>query len=146
MPAHPAPATPTQVTVRVEGGEIVARNHAGAQVRFAVAGAADGFNPLELQSAALGICTAITLRNELRALGPAHAGAAFALQVRGCKAPGKPARLESLEVDVALAGAERAAVDAQLLQRAERACTIGNTLHAGAQVRIGYAAEVPPAD
>lgn len=141
-------STPSRVTVRVDAAGIRAINSRGAEVWFAATPVADGFNPLELQSAALGICTAITLRNELRPWGEAGVAPEFTLEVSGIKAEEGPSRLQRLELLIALPGRLSTEEQAGIVHRAEQACTIANTLRAQPQIvaRTGERADGPDAD
>jgi len=120
--------TPSRMTVRVGPDGISAVNDRGFEIRFAMTASAAGFNPLELQSAALGICTAITLRNELRRAPGAKHVPEFELVVEGVKADDLPSRLARLDVRVTLPEFVAAEDRAGILHRAEEACTIANTL------------------
>jgi uncharacterized OsmC-like protein len=133
----------SRVTVHVDAQGIHAVNGAGARIRLAVLPSPDGFNPLELQSAALGICTAITVRNELLRLPVVERDVQFALEVIGTKAADAPPRLARMDVAVSLAPGLRSAIDEHLLERAEAACTIANTLQSAPQIGIGLARDEP---
>jgi uncharacterized OsmC-like protein len=66
--SNPRPIkVPSRIRVRVDAGGITATNDRGDEIRYAVSPSAPGFNPLELLSASLGICTAINLRKEIGA-------------------------------------------------------------------------------
>jgi uncharacterized OsmC-like protein len=126
--------TPSRIRVRVDAGGITAINDRGGEIRYAVSPSAPGFNPLELLSASLGICTAINLRKELGAVaGEGNAGP-FEVVVDCVKAQDPPSRVERLELVVRLPEgiAGTAAID--VVERAEAACTIASTLRASTGV------------
>lgn len=134
---------PSRVTVRVEAGGIRAINSRGGEVHLTTPSRADGFNPLELLSAALGICTAMTLRTELRQLGEGGVVGEFSLEVRGIKADDEPSRLQRLELVIALPPALDVQVQQGVVHRADLACTIANTLRSlpAIQTRIASASD-----
>lgn len=117
---------PSRVTVRVDANGITAVNGRGYSLQIAASPSTEGFNALELQSAALGICTALNLRRELKA----ETGEVppYELQVNGVKADTHPSRLQRLELVVDIAGDFDPLQKATIVQRAEQACTIANTL------------------
>jgi uncharacterized OsmC-like protein len=124
--------TPSHVTVHVDEHGITAVNDRGTRIQLAPSSVSDGFTPLELVSAALGFCTAITMRSELRHAAEAAARAGFTLEVDGVKATDGPSRLARLDVQLKLpAGVADAPA---LLERAEAACTIAHTLKQPAEV------------
>ena len=126
--------TPSQIAVRVDASGIVAVNARGNEIKYAASPSSPGFNPLELLSASLGICTAINLRKEL-ALGAANsAGVPFEVVVECVKADDAPSRVAQLTMQILLAEGIEAAELAALVSRAESACTIATTLHRGAAV------------
>lgn len=124
----------SHVSVHVDSEGIRVVNGAGAQIRLAVAPSPDGFNPLELQSAALGLCTAMTLRTELRRVLAESQAPRFELDVEGSKAANDASRLAQLNVVVHLHHALDEATRTEVLHRAEATCTIANTLRSGAEV------------
>ena len=130
--------TPSRIVVRVDATGITASNGRGGEIRYAVSSVAPGFNPLELQSAALAMCTAITVRSELRALAGADAIAEFEVSVEGIKALEPPARLGQLEVVVTLPPGVPESAKAGVVERAEQACTIANTLHSPPEIILKF--------
>jgi uncharacterized OsmC-like protein len=126
--------TPSRIRVRVDASGITAINDRGGEIRFAVSPSVPGFNPLELLSASLGICTAINLRKELGTLAEGGGSPPFDVVVDCVKAIDGPSRVESLNVVVRLPEivAGRAA---GVVERAEAACTIANTLLASAKIK-----------
>ncbi len=133
--SNPRPIkTPSRIRVRVDAAGITASNDRGDEIRYAVSSSASGFNPLELLSASLGVCTAITVRRELGALAGAAPAAPFEISVECVKAPDLPSRVERLDVVVHLPEdvAEQAA--AGVVERAKAACTIANTLLAATEI------------
>src|ERR1700722_16066949 len=101
--SNPRPVkTPSRIRVRVAPPGITAVNDRGDEIRYAVSPSAPGFNPLELLSASLGICTAINLRKELGALAQGGGSPPFEVVVDCVKAMDGPSRVESLNVVVRL--------------------------------------------
>jgi uncharacterized OsmC-like protein len=131
--SNPRPIkTPSRIRVRVDAAGITAVNDRGDEIRYAVSPSAPGFNPLELLSASLGICTAINLRKELATAG---AGASpFEVAVECVKAQDLPSRVEQMDVLVRLPDAVTGVTAEDVVHRAEAACTIANTLFASARI------------
>jgi len=133
MTAPRSVKSPSRVTVRVTPEGIVATNGRGHELRLPAAQPGDGFNPLELQSAALAICTAMTLRNELRNVLPPEQLQA-SLSVEGIKAADAPSRLGTLDITIELPHTVPADQVDGIIHRAEAACTIANTLRVAAEI------------
>jgi uncharacterized OsmC-like protein len=119
---------PSRIRVRVDAAGITAINDRGDEIRYAMPPSSPGFNPLELLSASLGICTAINLRKELSALAGGTNALSFDLAVECVKALDPPSRVERLDLIVRLPEHVKGAAAAEVIQRAEAACTIANTL------------------
>jgi uncharacterized OsmC-like protein len=134
--SNPRPIkTPSRINVRVDAGGIAAVNERGSEIRYPVSSSAPGFNPLELLAASLGICTAINLRKELGATAGGNNALPFEVVVDCVKAHDLPSRVERLELVVRLPeGMSEAAEAAGIVERAEAACTIANTLLASAEI------------
>jgi uncharacterized OsmC-like protein len=139
--SNPRPVkTPSRIRVRIDAAGITAVNDRGDEIRYAVSPSAPGFNPLELLSASLGICTAINLRKELLAAagGTATPGSgsasSFEVAVECIKAQDPPSRVERMDVSVHLPEGVTGAAAEDLVHRAEAACTIANTLLASAKI------------
>jgi uncharacterized OsmC-like protein len=132
--SNPRPIkVPSRIRVRIDAGGITAINDRGDEIRYAVSPSAPGFNPLELLSASLGICTAINLRKELGA--EAGGGVApFEVAVECVKAQDLPSRVERMDLFVHLPEGITGAAADHLVRRAEAACTIANTLLASAGI------------
>jgi uncharacterized OsmC-like protein len=133
------------MTVRVGPEGISAVNGRGDEIRLAPSPSQHGFTPLELQSAALGICTAITLRAELARLADSPGPSSFELEVEGTKADDLPSRLATLAITVSLPDAVPAERRAAILHGADAACTIANTLRSRPLVAIAEATTPPGA-
>jgi uncharacterized OsmC-like protein len=127
--------TPSRISVRVDAGGITAVNDRGGEVRYAVSPSAPGFNPLELLCASLGICTAINLRRELGAVAADGNASPFEVVIDCVKAQNLPSRIERLELAVRLPEGIAGAAAIDVVQRAEAACTIANTLLTSAEIR-----------
>jgi uncharacterized OsmC-like protein len=133
--SNPRPIkTPSRINVRVDAGGITAVNDRGGEIRYAISPSAPGFNPLELLSASLGICTAINLRKELGALAGDGNASPFEVIIECVKAQDLPSRVERLEVVVRLPEGIAGAAAVGAVQRAEAACTIANTLLASPEI------------
>ena len=126
---------PSRIRVRGDASGITASNDRGEEIRYAMPPSSPGFNPLELLSASLGICTAINLRKELGALGGGAGALSFDVAVECIKAQDPPSRVEWLELLVRLPGYVKGAAVDEVIHRAEAACTIANTLLGGAEIK-----------
>jgi uncharacterized OsmC-like protein len=127
--SNPRPIkVPSRIHVRIDATGITAVNDRGDEIRYAVSPSAPGFNPLELLSASLGICTAINLRKELGAAAGGGSAAPFQVAVECVKAQDQPSRVERMDVSVELPEGITGAAAEDLVHRAEAACTIANTL------------------
>jgi uncharacterized OsmC-like protein len=133
--SNPRPIkTPSRIRVRIDGSGIIAINDRGDEIRYAVSPSAPGFNPLELLSASLGICTAINLRKELGATVVGAGTSSFEVAVECVKAQDLPSRVERMDVSVHLPDSITAVAADDVVHRAEAACTIANTLLAAAEI------------
>ena len=142
------PSPPSKVTVRVDASGTSVVNGRGHQLKIAVGGATEGFNPYELLSAALGVCTSLGLRREatlLKAAGAAGPVDAYELQVEGFKAEDEPSRIERLALSVTISGQVDDAARAVILHKALDACTIANTLRLPTAVQASLASETATA-
>jgi uncharacterized OsmC-like protein len=136
--SNPRPIkTPSRISVRVDAGGITAVNNRGGEIRYAVSPSASGFNPLELLSASLAVCTAINLRKELGALAAGGNASPFEVVVDCVKADDLPSRVERLNLAVSLPEGLTAAAAVGVVKRAEAACTIANTLLLSTQITMG---------
>jgi uncharacterized OsmC-like protein len=127
--SNPRPIkVPSRISVRVDAGGITASNDRGNEIRYAISPSAPGFNPLELLSASLGICTAINLRKELGAIAGGGDAALFEVVVECIKAQDLPSRVEHLDLVIRLPEGIAGEVADGVVHRAEAACTIANTL------------------
>lgn len=134
--SNPRPIkVPSRIRIRIDAAGITATNDRGDEIRYAVSPSAPGFNPLELLSASLGICTAINLRKELGAAAGAGSARPFEVAVECIKAQELPSRVERMDVSVHLPEGITGAAAEDLVHRAEAACTIANTLLASAGIR-----------
>jgi uncharacterized OsmC-like protein len=132
FPAVGAVNVLSRIRVRIDACGISAINDRGDEIRYAVSPSASGFNPIELLSASLGICTAINLRKELGAASGGAPASPSDVAVECVKAPDLPSRVEKLEVVVGLLEGITGAMADGVVHRAEAACTIANTLLAAA--------------
>jgi uncharacterized OsmC-like protein len=132
---NPRPVkTPSRILVRIDAAGITAVNDRGDEIRYAVSPSAPGFNPLELLSASLGICTAINLRKELGGTAGRASSSPFEVAVECVKAEDPPSRVERMQVSVHLPHDVTGAAAGDIVRRAEAACTIANTLLASAGI------------
>jgi uncharacterized OsmC-like protein len=132
--SNPRPTkVPSRIRVRIDAGGITAINDRGDEIRYAVSPSAPGFNPLELLSASLGICTAINLRKKLGAATGGNASP-FEVAVECVKAQDLPPRVERMDLFVHLPEGITGAAADDVVRRAEAACTIANTLLASAGI------------
>ena len=124
-------APPSRVSVHADSAGIRVRNSRGQELQIAVGGVSEGFNPYELISAALGVCTSLGLRREaaqLRTAGRAGAVNAYRLQVEGFKSEDAPSRIDRVRLDVQIEGQLDDDARREIVERAVAACTVANTL------------------
>lgn len=127
-------ARPSGVTIRSDAQGITVTNSRGHEIRIAVSPSTEGFNPLELQAAALGVCTTLGLRREAAALTAQDALPDFKVSVQGFKAKSQPSRVERFELKVAIDSAIDSDAKQGIVSRAEQACTIATTLRSPTRV------------
>ncbi len=139
------PAPPTKVTVHVDAGGTRVTNGRGQQLKIAVGGATEGFNPYELVSAALGVCTSLNLKREAALLKAAGNVDSYELQVEGFRADDEPSRIERLTLSVQINGQLEPEARQQALDKAVASCTVANTLRGITAVDAQLASEHAPA-
>ena len=87
-----------------------------------------GFNPLDLLYASLSACLALSARIAASELGVIDRFEGARATVTGDKAAEEPARVERLRIEFAIDGDFDPAAKAAIIERAERICTVSNTL------------------
>lgn len=131
----PTPKQPrSTVFVRSGADGITVTNTAGHEIRIAISPSTEGFNPLELQSAALAVCTSLGIRRQAGLAKVADALRGFEVRAEGFKAHDLPSRVERFELRVKLDGEVDEDVRRKIVEEAEKACTIANTLRTQATV------------
>jgi len=121
-------APQTRVKVRIDEQGFSVTNTRGHTLKIAVSPSTEGFNPYELLSAAVGVCTGLGLRREATLAKVTDSIRHFELDVESFKAEDAPSRLERLELRVTVEGDVDQATKEGIANRAAQACTIANTL------------------
>lgn len=126
---------PAAVVVRSSPQGITVTNDAGHVIKIAVSPSTEGFNPLQLQAAALAVCTSLGIRRQAGIAGLGEELREFQIRAEGFKSHEAPSRLERFELRVTLDGNVDEDVSRTLVEEAEKACTIANTLRLPAVVQ-----------
>lgn len=124
------PARSTAVVIRSGPQGITVTNSGGHEIRIAVSPSTDGFNPIELQAAALAVCTSLGIRRQAGVANVTASLREFEVRAEGFKAKDLPSRLERFELRVKLEGEIGEETRRAIVGEAEKACTIANTLRA----------------
>lgn len=149
-PAEPT-ATPEETTAparalwaeRQGGPEYIAYNGRGAEVRLGRGDAEGVFSPGELLKIALAACTALSADHVLRSRLGEHFPAVVGVSSEGVEGEN---RYGSLDVELVLdmSGLDedkRAKLPERVAATAERQCTVGRTLKAGATYELSITDE-----
>lgn len=139
------PARSTAVVIRSGPQGITVRNGAGHEIKIALSPSTEGFNPLELQAAALAVCTSLGIRRQAGIANVSGSLREFQVQAEGFKAKDAPSRLERFELRVRLEGDLDEETRRTIVEEAEKACTIANTLRAPATVHAIVEDQTVPA-
>jgi uncharacterized OsmC-like protein len=130
------PARSTAVVIRSGPQGITVTNSAGHEIRIALSPSTDGFNPLELQAAALAVCTSLGIRRQAHLARVSGALRGFQVHADSFKARELPSRVERFELRVTLDGDIEESTRRTIVAEAEKACTIANTLRYPAIVDV----------
>lgn len=130
----PKPARSAAVVIRSSPEGITVTNSGGHQIKIAVSPSVEGFNPLELQAAALAVCTSLGIRRQAGLARVTGSLRKFEVRAEGVKAKDLPSRLERFELRVKIDGDIDEDTRRTIVNEAEKVCTIANTLRAPASV------------
>lgn len=130
----PKLARSTAVVVRSSPEGITVTNSAGHALKIALSPSTEGFNPIELQAAALAVCTSLGVRRQAGLANVAETLREFEIHAEGFKAKELPSRLERFELRVRLDSDIDEGTRLKIVTEAEKACTIANTLRQPATV------------
>lgn len=122
--------------INIVGGQDQIFNEAGFQLIGSHAPNSEGLSPRELLEAALGLCVSISLQKILNYDGKEYDKSSITVKVSSVKPEDKTNRFSDFSVHVTLPAGLDEAYKEKLKSVVERACTIGNTLRAGAVVEL----------
>lgn len=122
--------------IKVENGQDGIYNEAGYQLKGSHAPNSEGLSPRELLEASLGLCVSISLQKIMNYDGVEYDVNAIRIEVTATKPEDKSNRFSDFHVRVTLPPNLDDAYKEKLKTVTERACTIGNTLRAGAVVEL----------
>ena len=100
----------------------------GGELAMATRPSEAGFSPLDLLFASLAGCMVLSARMAAARLGVADRLGEVRAEVGGEKAKDEPARIETFNVRLDIAGDLDAATKQRILDDAEEICTVSNTL------------------
>lgn len=132
------------VLVRSSPQGITVTNGSGQEIKIAVGGSGEGFNPLELQAAALAVCTSLGIRRQVGLAQVSEIVREFEVRAEGFKAKELPSRLERFELRVTLPAEIDEDTKQTIVREAEKACTIASTLRQPAVVQAVLENESAP--
>ena len=122
-------------TIQYQGGQNTVVNGAGPQLKGNSAmGLPGGLNPKELIEAAIAMCVSLNLTALLERDGKLEETTELEISIASVKPESGENRIERFEMDIKLPEGIDEAYGQKLMQMAERACTIGNTVKHGAEV------------
>lgn len=143
--SSPSPeARPSVITVRSGPQGVTVTNHQGEQIHVSGSPGGGGFNPMQLQAAALGLCTSLGLRRRLADAETAPEASGFTLQVQGFRAKDAPPRLERLQMSFTLEGGSDDPARQAIVREALQHCTIANTLRLPTRIDTAVSAATIP--
>lgn len=94
-----------------------------------------GLTPIELLESSLGLCMLIVMNRMLQRDN--YENVEVEVSIKGKKAEEGPSHVESLELSVSFSGQELdESYRKKIVKSAEKACTIGNTLRNGTNIRV----------
>jgi len=127
---------PAIITATLGGqGQGEVRAKSGAQAVLAGLASEEGFTPVELMDAALAGCLVLSFRIAARKRGWGARLRSIAVDVIHHKASEGASRVQGFDCCFTIDGDFSQTERADLIAEAHAICTVGNTLHAGAQMR-----------
>ncbi|GBG05778.1 osmotically inducible protein OsmC [Paenibacillus sp. MY03] len=123
-------------TIKVTDGQDHIFNDAGLQLIGSRSPNSEGLSPRELLEASLALCVSISLQKIMDYDGVDYDRNEILIEVSATKPEDKSNRFSDFKVTVTLPSGLDGAYKEKLKSVTERACTIGNTLRAGAVVEL----------
>lgn len=117
-----------QTALRRNGHPVVT-SRTGGQVTVVTGASEEGFNPLDLMFASLSACLALSARIAASRLGILDRFESVVVDVTGRKTAEEPYRIEQFFVAIKIEGHFSEAQRLEIVEMAERICTVSNTLH-----------------
>lgn len=124
------------VTVVGKRGAASVTSATGAVLELSNAVSAPGFNPVDLLYASLSACLVLSTRIAASELGLFERFESVRVSVSGQKAEGEFSRVATMSVRLEIVGDLSDAEKAGIAERAERICTVSNTLHDSPRIEI----------
>ena len=119
-----------------QGGAIVG-SVTGGEMALVTAASAPGFNPVDLLYASLAACLALSVRIAASELGLFSRFEAVEVTVSGQKAEAEFGRIEAMDAIIRISGNFTPEQRHEITERAERLCTISNTLRQPPRIAVG---------
>lgn len=110
-------------------GHPVVTSRTGGQVTVVTGASEEGFNPLDLMFASLSACLALSARIAASRLGILDRFESVFADVTGRKSADEPYRIEQFFVSIKIDGKFSESERFEIVEMAERICTVSNTLH-----------------
>src|SRR5690625_902937 len=108
------------------------KNDNGVEIKLGT----HGYTPVELLTGSLGLCIFITISKMFERDRVNENVSDFSVTVEAEKAEEGPSRIECFSVAIQMPEQLDDSYRLRLIQSAERACTIGNTIKQGAEIRF----------
>jgi uncharacterized OsmC-like protein len=108
----------------------------GGEIDIVTGASEEGFNPLDLMFASLSACLVLSARIAASRLGILDRFSSVQADVTGRKSADEPYRIEQFFVTFTLEGDLSEAERSEIVELAERICTVSNTLHTPPTISI----------
>lgn len=108
----------------------------GAVLELSNAASTPGFNPVDLLYASLSACLALSTRIAASELGLFERFESVRVSVSGEKTASEFSRVETISVRLEIAGMLSDVEKADIAERAERICTVSNTLRQSPRIDV----------
>lgn len=112
------------------------KNDNGVKITGLDKPSADGYTPIELLTGSLGLCIFITITRMFERDEVVENVSDFSVTVEAEKSKKGPSRIEYFSVAIQMPEQLDVNYRMKLIKSAERACTIGNTIKQGAEIRF----------
>ncbi len=127
----------TGATARLsQHGGVAMESATGGKIELVTAASAPGFNPVDLLYASLSGCLALSVRIAASELGWFSRFESVEVTVSGRKAEAEFGRIESMNATIRILGDFTPAHRHEIIGRAERLCTISNTLQQPPRIEV----------